>query len=218
MTTFNVYRRESNDINPPVAIATGLTSMSYSDDTAEVGKTYLYSVGAVKNGLEKISEEKTVFAGIRKYRHIRIYMTSINGGDKLALQEVEVASVLGGTDITFPSMGSNQSSSWQGMVASKLVNRNYTDYVSNIWEASNGSVPQWVHFDFGAEVDVAEVRIWAQNWAAAGVVRCPKTLTIQGAKNDGVWENIFTYTDVTGWALGKATIFNLLDGTFKYQI
>lgn len=63
MTTFNVYRRESNDTNPPVAIATGLTSMSYSDGTAEKGKTYLYSVGAVKSGFEEISEEISILAG-----------------------------------------------------------------------------------------------------------------------------------------------------------
>lgn len=62
MTTFNVYRRESSDINPPVAIATGLTSMSYSDNTAESEKAYLYSVGAVKGGFEKISQESYVLA------------------------------------------------------------------------------------------------------------------------------------------------------------
>lgn len=217
MTTFNVYRRESNDTNPPVAIATGLTSMSYSDDTAEVGKTYLYSVGAVKSGFEKVSSEKTVFAGIRKYRHIMIYMTSINGAEKLALQEVEIASVVGGTDITWSSMVTNQSSVWYQSTAKRLVDNNFTNYENNIWEASNGALPQWVHFDFGAEVNIAEVRVWSQNWAAAGTSRSPKSLTIRGAKNDGVWEDICTYSDVTGWVLGKATIFNLLDGTFKYQ-
>lgn len=60
MITFNVYRRESNDSNPPVAIATGLTSMAYSDDTAEEDKTYLYSIGAMKSGFEKISNELLV--------------------------------------------------------------------------------------------------------------------------------------------------------------
>lgn len=62
MTTFNVYRRESNDSNPPVAIATGLTSMSYSDNTAESEKAYLYSVGAIKGGFEKVSDELYVLA------------------------------------------------------------------------------------------------------------------------------------------------------------
>lgn len=57
MTAFNVYRRGSNDTNPPVVIATGLTNMSYSDNDVVRGGGYLYSVGAVKNGVEKISTE-----------------------------------------------------------------------------------------------------------------------------------------------------------------
>lgn len=60
MTAFNVYRREVGDPNSPVAIAIGLTSMSYSDGTAEEDKIYLYSIGAVRSGLEKISNEVTV--------------------------------------------------------------------------------------------------------------------------------------------------------------
>ena len=63
MTTFNVYRRKVGDTNPPVAIATGLTSKEYSDVTAEAGKSYLYSVGVVKNGIEKISDEISIYAG-----------------------------------------------------------------------------------------------------------------------------------------------------------
>lgn len=63
MTTFNVYRREQGDNNPPAAIATGLTSKSYSDLTAEKGHTYLYSIGAEHNGIEKISDEVELLAG-----------------------------------------------------------------------------------------------------------------------------------------------------------
>jgi hypothetical protein len=60
MATFNVYRKEVGDTNPPVAIATGLTSKAYSDSTAVSGKSYLYSVGAVVNSIEKISSELLV--------------------------------------------------------------------------------------------------------------------------------------------------------------
>lgn len=59
MTTFTVYRREAGDTNPPMAIAAGLTSKEYSDATADLGETYLYSVGAIVNDLEKISDEKS---------------------------------------------------------------------------------------------------------------------------------------------------------------
>lgn len=63
MITFNIYRRESSDPNPPVAIATGLTSKEYSDTTAQNGQVYLYSVGAVKGGIEKVSNEIKTQAG-----------------------------------------------------------------------------------------------------------------------------------------------------------
>jgi hypothetical protein len=62
MTTYNVYRRNTV-VDTPVAIATGLTSKGYSDTTATKGNTYLYSVGAVKNGIEKISDEISKLAG-----------------------------------------------------------------------------------------------------------------------------------------------------------
>lgn len=60
--TFNIYRREVGDTNPPVEIATGLTSKAYSDATAVSGKSYLYSVGAVVNSVERISDEIKCYA------------------------------------------------------------------------------------------------------------------------------------------------------------
>lgn len=62
MTTYNVYRRNTVS-DTPVAIATGLASKSYADPTATKGNSYLYSVGAIKNGIEKISDELKVLAG-----------------------------------------------------------------------------------------------------------------------------------------------------------
>lgn len=56
MTTFTVYRRE-NKVDTPVAIATGVSVKNYVDTTALEGRDYLYSVGALKNGHEKISDE-----------------------------------------------------------------------------------------------------------------------------------------------------------------
>ena len=55
--TFNVYRREKDDTNPPVAIATGLTSKNFTDDTIAVNKEYLYSIGATDGTSEKVGDE-----------------------------------------------------------------------------------------------------------------------------------------------------------------
>lgn len=56
MTTFNVYRRDTSE-DTPVAIATGVEVTNYVDTTAAEGRTYLYSIGALKDGHEKISHE-----------------------------------------------------------------------------------------------------------------------------------------------------------------
>ena len=56
MTTFTVYRRDTEN-DTPVAIATGIDVINYVDATALEGRSYLYSVGALKNGHEKISHE-----------------------------------------------------------------------------------------------------------------------------------------------------------------
>lgn len=56
MTTFTVYRRDTEE-DIPVAIATGIEIKNYVDLTAAVDRTYLYSIGALKDGHEKISHE-----------------------------------------------------------------------------------------------------------------------------------------------------------------
>ena len=54
--TYNIYQRETLD-QTPVQIATGLTSKNYAVSGLTKGKKYLFSVGAVKNGFEKVSAE-----------------------------------------------------------------------------------------------------------------------------------------------------------------
>lgn len=56
MTTYNIYQRETLD-QQPVQIASGLTSKNYSVLGLAVKKEFYFSVGAVKNGIEKISQE-----------------------------------------------------------------------------------------------------------------------------------------------------------------
>lgn len=55
MTTYNIYQREG--INPPIRVATGVVDKNYAISGLEKGKEYFLSVGAVKNGVEKISDE-----------------------------------------------------------------------------------------------------------------------------------------------------------------
>jgi hypothetical protein len=61
--TYNIYQRETLD-QQPVQIATGLTSKEYSIPGLTKGQKYLISVGAEKNGYEKISTEQVFLAGV----------------------------------------------------------------------------------------------------------------------------------------------------------
>ena len=60
--TFNVYVRE-NVSDPKTIVATGLTSQSYSVTGLTKGKKYLFSVGAEKNSVEKVGDEKVMLFG-----------------------------------------------------------------------------------------------------------------------------------------------------------
>lgn len=59
--TFNIYRKEKNDLNPPTAIATGLTGKEFEDTTLSKDTAYLASVSAKKGSIEKFSDELLVY-------------------------------------------------------------------------------------------------------------------------------------------------------------
>lgn len=63
--SINYYRSETPmDINAmPVPISTGISSLTFVDTTAIKGKYYFVRFGAIKNGVEKISDEIRVLAG-----------------------------------------------------------------------------------------------------------------------------------------------------------
>lgn len=62
----NYYRSETpmNPESMPAATATGITDSTYTDTTATKGINYYVRFGSVRSGIEKISEEIRVLAGI----------------------------------------------------------------------------------------------------------------------------------------------------------
>ena len=57
---FNVYRKEKGSSDPFIKIGDNLLTRAFLDTDVELNKVYLYKVGAVKNTVEKISEELEV--------------------------------------------------------------------------------------------------------------------------------------------------------------
>lgn len=217
-TNFNVYRREVGDTNPPVAIATGLTAKEHSDTTAVRGKSYLYSVGVVVNSVEKISDEISVLAYTPNiFRWILIRITANNGSTYTSIQEIELASEIGGSDITqpYPSNAYSQSDFYApyGNNASKIIDNNLTDYVNSAWVSAGSAADHWVAIDLKVQREIAEVKIYPQNYAD-GLLRAPKNFKIQGS-NDGVtFIDIAEYADVTNWVVGQPKVFNLITNSY----
>ena len=182
---------------------------TYVDTAVDSSKTYYVAVGSVKNGVEKISEVKEINS--HSYRYYRIYITENNGELYTALQEVELAETIGGLDVTTASMQTAESSYYEPSNASKAFNNNFNN-IEEAWVTATGqSLPSWVSIDLGANKDVVELRMWAQQYSY-GLGRAPKSFIIQGSYNNIDWVDIKPFSNVVGWQLGTAKKFNLITG------
>ncbi|WP_180036392.1 MULTISPECIES: serine hydrolase [unclassified Acinetobacter] len=61
MATFNVYRQEVGDMNPPVAIATGVTNKYLNDISINLDTAYSVKVAATNGTTEKLSDELLIY-------------------------------------------------------------------------------------------------------------------------------------------------------------
>lgn len=202
------------NLPPPKATLDGAIR-SYIDTDIESGKTYDICISSVKNNVEKISEIKTVTAArIANYRYLRIYITANNGNTYTSLQEIEIASKLGGQDITTPATPANQSSYFavDNAQAFKLVDNDFTEYQLSVWISSAVPAPHWVSFDLGEPKDMHELRMWQQNYPD-GSTRAPMDFVVQGSMDGLVWVDIKSFTGVTNWIAGVAKSFNLVTGS-----
>lgn len=220
MTTYNIYRRESSDSNPPVAIATGLTSMAYSDDTAESGKQYLYSVGVVKSGIEYVSAE-IIVSTIKSYRYLRIYITANNGSFYIAINEIEMFTADSYIDETNPTQAltaasASQFSTIDNSQAFKAFDNNFSLLSNWVVGTNYGSVipvsyPAWITYDFGIEKYIERIKIYPQPRSDL-VDRTPKDFIIQGSNDNLTWDDIKAFNNVTDWIAGTGKTFNLVTG------
>ena len=182
---------------------------AYVDTDIEAGKTYYIGIGSVKNSVEKLSEIKEISTG--GYRYYRIYITENNSEPYTAIQEIEMATVLDGGDITLPAMATNQSSYYALNSASRAIDNDISD-IDRAWVTATGqSLPSWISIDLGASKDVVELRMWAQQYSY-GLGRAPKSFIIQGSYNNIDWIDIKPFSNVVGWQLGTAKKFNLITG------
>ena len=192
----------------PSPIATNLSTMYYVDTTVVEGAIYYYRVVAWRDGVSKMSGEIKVGAKSNIYRYYRIYITANTGefDGYSEMQEIELAVTAGGDDITTPSAPANQSSYYASRTAAKLVDNNFTGG-QEIWTSANQTFPQWVSFDLGEQIKIAELRIYPTfyPWHA----RAPKDFIVQGSNNGTTWEDIKEFAGINDWQSGTPKSFDL---------
>lgn len=204
-----------NNLPSPKSVLAGNTR-TYTDTAITVGQTYYVRISSIKNGIKKVSDELEISTELNDtYQHLRIYITSDNGGEGLTgIQEVEIASIGGGADITSPGMLVASSTSYVGYGPDKLIDNNFTDVSGGCWISEDGApFPHWVSINFGSQQNLAEIRIWPQA-VVGGLPRSPKDFKIQGSNDGIVWTDIQAFTGITGWSVGVQKTFNLMTGAY----
>lgn len=151
-------------------------------------------------------------------RYLRIYITATNGDTYAALQEIEIASVTGGADITSSGMATSQSTYFaaDGSTFAKAIDNNTTTATA-AWVTDGTALPQWGYVDLGTTQAVKEVRLLCQN-ADPGPNRAPKDFKIQGSPDGTTWTDITSFTNVTGWAKGTWKAFSVGSPSYSSQL
>lgn len=141
------------------------------------------------------------------HRYWRINITSVDGGDRIGLSEVEFFDVTtGGTDLS-EGLGANMSASStsEGGAWDTVDNNNNSEWVTT-------SFPAWLKIDFGAGND-KEVKRFSLRTQRVLPNRTPKEFTIQWSDNNTDWTVASAYENQTGWTEFEKREFSVLPPT-----
>lgn len=142
------------------------------------------------------------------YRYIRIYITANNGNQYTSIQELELATVAAGADITAPSMPTLDDAHYQANSFGKAIDNSHA-YATDVYVTDGTLLPHWGRVDLGTPRIIVELRMWSQNYAE-GAARAPKDFLVQGSNDATNWTTIKGFTNVTGWVQGTGKTFSLI--------
>ena len=145
------------------------------------------------------------------WRYFRIYITANNGGSYTAIQEIELASSQGGSDLTSSTDQTDESSFYSPRDFSRVLDGQLTSSTYGWTTGTGESPPHWGWVDLGAETDVVEYRILTDGQGE--LARMPKDFVIQGSNDAVNWTDIQSYSGITDWQVGYWKHCNLTDGS-----
>lgn len=139
-------------------------------------------------------------------RYWRVLVLATRTADTYAAQiaEIQLRATVGGADQTTSGGGSPTASSTNtgSSAANCFDNSASTNWVSLL----DAVLPQWVRYDFGSDVDIAEVAIQAGD-TSARAARAPRTFFLQSSPDDTNWSSVAYVPDEAAWSTGETRSF-----------
>lgn len=145
------------------------------------------------------------------------FLESAGSSNWIELQEIELATSIGGGDITnsgtLVTASSWYSSGGEQMHPSGLIDNNLINPDTNAWSQASNTLPAWVEFQLETPKDIKELRILTRN-KAGYESRGPKSFKVTGSNDGFVYNEIATFSNVINWN-SNWKAFNLLEGTYR---
>lgn len=141
-------------------------------------------------------------------RYWRIIVLATRTADSFAVQlaEIELRATVGGADQTTSGGGSPTASSTNSgsPPESAFDNSGATSWVS----LSGSALPQWIRYDFGSAVDVAELAMQAGD-TSTRATRAPRTFYLQSSSDDTNWASVAYVPDAAAWSASELRAFSV---------
>ena len=186
----------------PKAVLAGALR-TYTDTDVDVGNTYYVRVSSVKNSVEKISNEKSIFVGTPEHRYWRVLVNENNGSLYLSMGEIFLVS--NSNDLITSGKTYNQSSKSGAKGAETCFDGIVNG--SAYWYTAAANMPAWVSIDMGNPVSVDRIDIAIST--SGGVNEAPKSFEIQKSVDGVTWVTAKKFTNQIGWTLGTRRQFIL---------
>lgn len=142
-----------------------------------------------------------------RYWRILITETRTTSGTLFAsIAEIEMRATVGGADQT-GSGTAYASSQTVNTAAMAFDNNPATRWASGASEAP----PQWIAYDFGASITVAEIAIRAPD-STDPAARAPRSFVVQYSSNNTDWDDAATFTNEPAWDVGEIRSYRTVPG------
>lgn len=141
-----------------------------------------------------------------RYWRILISETRTTPNFFASIAEIEMRATAGGADQA--GSGTAYASSETTSTASQAFDNNPATW----WTSdSNESAPQWIAYDFGSAVSVAQITIQAVNNVTAAA-RSPRSFEVQYSDDGADWDTAASFTNEPEWAVSEVRAFSVVPG------